>query len=241
MPLAKSSGRIKVLVTGFGPFLDITTNPSWEIARRLPSSTIGDNGESIDIIVPPEPIPAAYHKIHVQVLRLLEEHAPNLIVHMGLDVDSGPGVFKVERSAPKEGYHDIPDIERRVFTRAENKKTFGKAPTSLVTSLDIDTAIDIWRDSCSSFSMPKPQAPESNTKMKGKGKETQMIDVRLSDDVGTYVCGFNYYISMLEMQKTLGKRDVVFFHVPKLESEEEVKVGVKVAEELVKTLVAVWK
>lgn len=175
------------------------------------------------------------------MLELIEEHTPDLIVHMGLDVDNGPGVFKIEKSAPKEGYHDIPDVERKVFTRAENKKVLGKAPASLGTSLDIDSAVGKWQDACSSFSMPNLQVSGWHPKTKGKGKETQLVEVRLSDDVGTYVCGFNYYISMLEMQNRTGKRNVIFFHVPKLEKEPEVDIGVKVTQELIKALVAVLK
>ena len=243
--------QTKVLVTGFGvhsptthdptpltnppqPFLDITTNPSWEIARQLPTSITGHNGETINIVVPPDPTPAAYHKIHAQIPKLIEQHASDLIVHMGLDVDSGPGVFKIERSAPKEGYHDIPDVDRKVFTRAENKKMFGKAAASLVTTLDIDVAAGIWQDAC--YSLRLPNASVTKTKGKSKNDSKQQVDVRLSDDVGTYVCGFQYYVSMLEMQKRTGKRDVVFFHVPRLSTEEEVRIGVKVAEELIKAL-----
>lgn len=156
---------------------------------------------------------------------------------MGLDVESGPGVFKVERSARKEGYHDIPDIVRKVFTRAENKKAFGKALTSLGTTIDIDAVAEAWQAACSSLSLPIA----SGVKLKGKGKTEgkQPIDVRMSDDVGTYVCGFQYYVSMLEMQKQTGKRNAVFFHVPKLERKEEVEVGVRVAEELIRALVGV--
>jgi pyroglutamyl-peptidase len=131
-----SAAPVKVLVTGFGPFLDITTNSSWEIARRLPASILGLDGESIHLIVPDDPMPAAYHDIKTQVASLIDTHAPDLVVHMGLDVDSGPGVFKIERSAPREGYHEFPDIRRKVYTRIENKKDFAKAPASLTTSLD---------------------------------------------------------------------------------------------------------
>ncbi|KAF1848997.1 peptidase C15, pyroglutamyl peptidase I-like protein [Cucurbitaria berberidis CBS 394.84] len=235
------STPLTVLVTGFGPFLDITTNPSWEIAHRLPSSLTGLNGETITIIIPPEPTPAAYHKILAQVPKLIEKHSPDMVVHMGLDVDSGPGVFKVERSAPKEGYHEFPDVERRVFTRAENKKTFGKAPATLATTLDLVTAVDAWRDSCSSLSLAKLQASGTILKAKAKGKEKQMVEVQLTDDVGTYVCGFDYYISLLEMQKKTGKREAVFFHVPKLESHDELRVGTRVTEELIKALFGVLK
>ena len=91
------------------------------------------------------------------------------------------------------GYHDIPDVERKVLTRAENKKLFGKGPASLVTTLDLDTAVEA------------------------------------------------YYISMSEMQKKTGKQNVVFLHVPKLDSEEELQVSVRVTEELIKALIGVCK
>jgi pyroglutamyl-peptidase len=219
------------------PFLNITTNPSWEIARQLPKSLTCDGGESIDIVVPSDATPAAYHRILAQTTQLIEQHAPNLIVHIGLDVDSDPGVFKIERSAPKEGYHDIPDIDRKVFTRAENKKLFAKAPASLVTTLDIDSAADIWQAACSSMTLPTAVAV-SKSKPKGKGANKQQVDVRLSDDVGTYVCGLQYYSSMLHTQRKTGRSDVVFLHVPKLEGEQAIDVGISVAEELIKALVA---
>ncbi|CAG5156507.1 uncharacterized protein ALTATR162_LOCUS4304 [Alternaria atra] len=235
------STSVKVLVTGFGPFLDITKNPSWEIARHLPSSIAVPDGGIVNIMVPAEPIPAAYHKILTQVPALIQEHAPDLIVHMGLDVDSGPGVFKIERSALRDGYHDIPDVERRVFMRTENKKIFAKSSPSLATTLDIDRAAEVWREACSSLSLPNASAAPGGVKAKGKGKSRQPIEVTLSDDVGSYVCGFNYYISLLEMQKHTTKREVVFFHVPKLETEEEIQTGVKVAEGLIRALVVVGK
>lgn len=191
--------------------------------------------------MPAEPIPAAYHKILTLVPALVLEHAPDLVVHIGLDVDSGPGVFRVERSSLRDGYHDIPDIERRVFTRADNKKVFGKASLSLATTLDIDAAVEICRGACSSLSLPNAPAMGGSLKAKGKGKPRQTIEIRSSDDVGSYVCGFNYYISLLEMQKRTSKRDAVFFHVPKLETEEEIQVSVNVLEELIRALVAVRK
>jgi pyroglutamyl-peptidase len=69
----------------------------------------------------------------------------------------------------------------------------------------------------------------------------QLVEVELSDDVGTYVCGFECYLSLLEMQKRRGKKDVVFLHVPDLQSKEEIGVGARVVEELIRTLAGVWK
>ena len=123
---------------------------------------------------------------------------------------STAGVFEIERSALRHGCHDIPDIEKRVFTRADNKRTFAKASSSLATTINIDTAAEMWREACSSIGLRKT---------KGKEKSRQAVDLRLSDDVSSYVCGINYYNSLLEMQKRTGRRDVVFFHVLSLETE----------------------
>lgn len=179
-----STTPVKVLVTGFGPFLDITINPSWEIARRLPASILGLDGESIRLIVPNDPMPAAYHDIKAQVASLIDTHAPSLVVHMGLDVDSGPGVFKIERSAPREGYHEFLDIRRKVFTRAENRNEFAKASVSLATSLDIGAAEEIWRAACGPIAFATSEVSQQNAK-RGTRPAKQNVLVKPSDDVGT--------------------------------------------------------
>ncbi|KAF2848331.1 peptidase C15, pyroglutamyl peptidase I-like protein [Plenodomus tracheiphilus IPT5] len=229
----------KVLITGFGPFLDIANNPSWSIAKGLSNQMADIDGENVNIIVPNGPLPAAYHKIHAQIPALIAEHNPDLVLNIGVDVDSAPGVFKLEKSAKREGYHDIPDIDRRVFTRAENKKIFGKAAPSLHTSLDIETVVARWRGA--RFFLRLSDAANEAPKGKGKSNQGTPVDVQLSDDVGNYVCGFNYYVSMLEMQKLYGTRAVVFLHVPYLTSVEEITIGVQVVEELLKALVSVHR
>ncbi|KAJ4337089.1 hypothetical protein N0V87_004942 [Didymella glomerata] len=230
-----SAAPVKVLVTGFGPFLDITTNSSWEIARRLPASILGLDGESIHLIVPGDPMPAAYHDIKTQVASLIDTHAPDLVVHMGLDVDSGPGVFKIERSAPREGYHEFPDIRRKVYTRIENKKDFAKAPASLTTSLDTGAAEEIWRAACAPITLATSKVSQQNAK-KGTRLAKQNVLVQCSDDVGTDVCGFCYYVALLHLQSHTGKRHAVFLHVSPLETEADILVGVRVTEEVVRAL-----
>lgn len=221
-------------------FLNITTNPAWEIARQLPPQLLGQHEETINIRVPSDPTPAAYHKILEEIPRLITTHRPDVIVHIGLDLDSKPGVFRVERSAPKEGYHDIPDTNRKVFTRAENKKIFGKSSTSLITSLDIDTAVKTWQAACSSITVsPADKSAHVQGSKLGSKNKKQRVSVQVGDDVGTYVCGFQYYSSMLEMQKQSGKRPVVFLHVPKLDTNEQVQIGVEVTQELIRALVSV--
>lgn len=160
---------------------------------------------------------------------------------MGLAVDRD--YFAVEQSALKEGYHDIPDIERKVITRAENKKLFGKASSSLATSFDLDSVVAAWQAACGHLTFPvSGESGKGKGGAKGKGKqERRKVDVRLSDDVGTYVCGLIYFGSLLEMQKRKGTRDVVFLHVPSLEGAGEVEVGVEVTRELIVALVDAWE
>lgn len=155
---------------------------------------------------------------------------------MGLAVDRD--YFAVEQSAPREGYHDIPDIDRKVITRVENKKLFGKAPSELNTSLDLESAVPAWQAACARISFPTKG--EGQGKGGGKSKQEKIrVDVRLSDDVGTYVCGLIYFSSLVEMQKQTGSRDVVFFHVPQLNGKSEIDVGIEVTKELVVALVDV--
>lgn len=158
---------------------------------------------------------------------------------MGLAVDRD--YFAVEQSALREGYHDIPDVDRKVITRVENKKLFGKTPGSLGTSLDLETAVSAWQSACGRSSLPSKEQAASKGKGGGKSKgEKRKVDVRLSDDVGTYVCGLIHCSSLVEMQKRTGRRDVVFSHVPPLDGKGEVDVGVEVTKELVVALVDAW-
>lgn len=217
--------------------MDVKTNSSWEIARRLPASIEDTRGESIQLIVPNDPMPAAYHEIRDEVTALINTHAPDLVIHMGLDVDSR-GVFKVERSAQREGYHEFPDIRRKVFTRAENKAAFVKSPVSLSSTLDLDAAENVWRSGCASITLATSNDPHQSAK-KTKRPEKQSVFVQLSDDVGTYVCGFCYYVALLHLQTRTGTRRAVFLHVPPLRTDADIAIGVKVTQEIVRALVQV--
>jgi pyroglutamyl-peptidase len=252
----------RVLITGFGPFLDISTNPSYEIARRLPTTLSTPTG-AINVVVPDLPIPAKYHDIFTLTTSLIAEHKPDLVIHMGLA--HGRTWFAVEKGAEREGYHEVPDMGRRVITRAESKKMFGKELARLDSSLDLESAVEAWKEDVRGVKLSLGYAPgaapgkggeakEKGKKSKGKPKQepaensstkmkgsSEQVDVRLSDDVGNYVCGFQYYVSLLEMQKSTGRRNTVFFHVPYLDDEEEISVGVRVTEGLIRTLMGVWE
>ncbi|KAF2186164.1 peptidase C15, pyroglutamyl peptidase I-like protein [Zopfia rhizophila CBS 207.26] len=236
MSLNTAENEVKVLVTGFGPFQNITNNPSWEIASRLSSTLPKDS--TIKLIVHPTPAISAYHAILDYMPKLIQEHDPDIILSIGLD--QGRDYFAVEQSAQKEGYHEIPDRHRKVFTRAENKKLFCKAPDTLRSSLDLKSAVVRWRSEVGGMRLPLKACEEGNRAAKGKMKGWKEVDVRLSDEVGNFTCGFIYYVGLLEKEKR-GKGDVVFLHVPWLEGDEEIGVGVKVTEKLIGALVESWR
>lgn len=75
---------------------------------------------------------------------------------------------------------------------------------------------------------------------KGKGGKGPATDVRVSDEVGDFVCGFIYYLSLSVLEREKRKRDVVFLHVPRLEGREGIEMGVKVVEALMRALVESW-
>jgi len=128
--------------------------------------------------------------------------------------------------------------------------------------LDLNAVVAEWRNRTASFKWPpglgKLKAREGEVvALQGSvdvefkedvvgpllHNEVGTEDVRWSDAVGTYLCGFIYFTDLVEMGKNgkNKKRDVSFMHVPYLRSEEELKVGVDVAKELVQSLVKTWR
>jgi pyroglutamyl-peptidase len=64
------------------------------------------------------------------------------------------------------------------------------------------------------------------------------VDLKTSNDVGNYVCGFVYYTS-LEYFWNKRERDdtpVVFMHVPPLEEKDDVEKGVEATVGLIRAL-----
>jgi len=151
---------------------------------------------------------------------LLEEHKPDIVIHIGLD--EGRTFFGIERSAAQEGYHQNVDADRKVFTKAETKKLWGKAPERLETSLDLEETQVRWQRALRD----------------GKRRDKMELDVRISDDVGDFVCGFIYYVTLNEMGE---EKNVVFLHVPPLKDESAIKSGVAVTIALINALVEVWR
>ncbi|TVY67407.1 Pyroglutamyl-peptidase 1-like protein [Lachnellula suecica] len=207
---------LTVLVTGFSvcPFCPQSlfsgsnwpgisrhqTNPSFEIIKLLPAK-LSHKGLTIRIITHATPLKAEYHWLLTTIPPILEENQPDIVLHIGLAVERN--YFAIEKGAPREGYQQYPDVSRKVFTKAEGKKAWGKSPDRLESSIDFEDVVSRWKKSVQ-----------------------KSVDVRGSDDVGTYVCGFVYYLSLEHFWKRGdGEAKVVFFHAPLLKGEKELMEG----------------
>jgi pyrrolidone-carboxylate peptidase len=158
----------------------------------------------------PEPLKAAYHGL-LEVPKLIEQLGPDVVIHIGLAVERD--YFAIERGSDRDGYHQFPDVARKVFNKAENKKTWGKSPARLDSTLDLDDVLVKWQS----------QAGKS-------------FDLRISDDVGSYVCGFVYYASLEYFWKKGGDMPVVFMHVPPLTGKEDIAKGKKAVLALIQAI-----
>jgi len=123
-------------------------------------------------------------------------------------------------------------MDRKVFTKLEGKKAWGKSPARLDSNVDLESVLEKWK--------VEVLGKEKNKKVAGKSeKKTNeaVVDLRTSDDVGSYVCGFVYYTSLEWFWKKGKQRSVLFLHVPSLDEEKDIAKGVKVTTALIEAVV----
>ena len=212
---------------------------------RLPPSLPG----GIEVIAHPDPLESVYHALLETAPRLIREHSPDIVVHVGLA--PGQDYYSLEQGARRDGYHQSPDIARRVLTKAESRTAWGKkSADALETSFDLPRVLEGWRQRLRA-------AGGGNGKSKGgKGKPTCAaggktaydVDVRHTDDVGNYVCGLLYYATLAELARSSpdGSRYVVFLHVPPplgagAEQDRDWGKGLAVLVALIESLADAWR
>ncbi|KAI5468146.1 hypothetical protein BGZ63DRAFT_43921 [Mariannaea sp. PMI_226] len=224
---------VRVLVTGFGAFQDVTTNPSFEILKRLPQFL-----PDIEIIAHPEPLRAAYHSLLKVSPQLIHQHDPDIVLHIGLAVERD--YFAVERGACRDGYHQYPDVDRQVISKSERQKIWGKnSAERLDTSMDLERVAELWT---LNFKQMSRSNKVKDRKGHQKSCDMDSAKLKLSDDVGDYVCGLVYYTSLTELAKRgEGRRNAVFLHVPPLSGEAEIEKGKAVVEALIVALGEVFQ
>ena len=177
------------------------------------------------------------------------------MLHIGLATERD--YFAIEQSADRDDYHQNLDVDRKVFTKAETKKSWGTTKSGaerLSTTLDLDDVMERWRKGLG-LSTTENSGGGEKEERGGEGKKKKKkqkrgaadmavdVDVRLSDGVGNYVCGFIYYATLagLARQRDDSQRRAVFLHVPPLETEVDVEKGVKVVLALIEALVGTWR
>ena len=121
---------MKVLVTGFEPFLQNKQNSSWAVAEKVAAFGV----DSVDIVI--EQLPVSFKRVGDRLREVIAKHSPNVIVLLGQS--GGIDYVKVERVAlnlmdakkcDNDGY--IPDEE----------PIYNNTPSALFTNTSIKSLV----------------------------------------------------------------------------------------------------
>ncbi|OAQ72154.1 pyroglutamyl peptidase type I [Pochonia chlamydosporia 170] len=228
----KEQRELTVLVTGFGPFREqYPVNPSWEIAKGLPShlpplrakdpnSRAAQELPPVRILVHPEPIRVNYKVVRDLVPSFWDTyqgHKIDIAIHIGMA--SPRPFYQIERRAHRRGYKSL-DVDNELLDDGPEGKPddaewiWHGLPDEILTDLDIDDVHRRWQ-----------------------GHSSKDMDLRISEDPGRYLCDFIYYSSLAHLYKANRPRKVVFLHVPSDASDAYVSQGRELAVNLIRSLV----
>ncbi|KAJ8717575.1 hypothetical protein PYW07_005505 [Mythimna separata] len=124
----KYSKPKRVLITGFGPFGEFKTNPSWQAVEAMDTGNINTGHE---IILYKEKVGVRYVDVDLNVPRLLDIRKPHLTIHVG--VSKQVTTLRLEVQANKHGYKKYDSVFRKA-ARAANPSP---GPDSIATSFDV--------------------------------------------------------------------------------------------------------
>ena len=131
-PVVKASdqrdvgARRTILVTGFGQFLDVTENPSWEAIRELDGARIG--AARIAVVR----LDVSYARAADQLQQALDRVRPDVVLSLGVAPDSA---LRLETTARNLDTADSPDATGEV--RA-GKTIRAGGPATLATRLPLE-------------------------------------------------------------------------------------------------------
>jgi len=211
--------EVTVLVTGYGPFLKhAPVNASWSVTSSLPDSLPKTaTCPRIRLVKYPHPLKVAYATVLDVVPKLLSaDDKPDIVLHIGLA--AGRKYFTLERQSSRAPYSNLHDVDGHSLSDEFTETMWPSAtfPQHLKPTFDVE---DVWRRWRSNVINPD-------------------TDIRPSDDPGTFLCGFIYYLSMSwYWKKQAEERPVMFLHVPNLPKDEDIEEGRTVALGLIRALV----
>ena len=175
-------------------------------------------------------MPVAYKPVLNTVPDLISEFQPDISLHIG--VAEGRTYFAVEQTSERGVYSYGRDVDGEVFPNDEGEKLWGDQARVLSTDIDLHGVVDEWQERTAGIVWPKGSGTSIASKLASAPVEVKFRedvlkveagslsnlardgsdDVRWSDSVGTYLCAFIYYTSMVEMtRETAGhRRDTAF-------------------------------
>lgn len=113
---------------------------------------------------------------------------------------------------------------------------FGKAPARLDSGFDLEAAVGVWKRVIGGAGYVGWVGKKEKGKKRGDGGGKDLEDLRVTDGVGSYICGFIYYAALRWYWERKQRQRVVFLHVPMLEGQVQVTQGVDAVLRLVKAL-----
>ncbi|KAI6645985.1 hypothetical protein LOD99_13240 [Oopsacas minuta] len=167
--MAESDKKVvSVTMTGFGPFMDIKTNPSWTVVQGA-AKVLSENTDLKLVSV--QELTVVYADVSKKVKEMHVEFKPDLAIHVG--VAKGYANITIESQSVRSGY-SIEDVSGCTPPKFEAVCDAVKPPNECIT-----TAIDT-----------KEIHKHCSDKLAGK------VGFKLSTDPGLYLCGFCYYTSL---------------------------------------------
>ena len=161
------ANRPNVIITGFGPFRNISENPSWlAIKDGL------DIDKGVNIII--EEMEVSYEAVDIRVPRLWDDYKPILVVHVGLAAHQ-PHI-RLERIARDGPYHktDIKSYAPHIY---DDDSAQGEISNST---------------NCTKFNLEKVCEKFAHARCQGDLD----LEIEISEDAGLYVCEYTYKTSL---------------------------------------------
>jgi pyrrolidone-carboxylate peptidase len=192
-PKRASFGKIHFVVTGFGPFDKIDTNPTETICRKLRSHLQQSNcalGESLvrsEII---ETSAEAARQAVADIFVKCDPIIPTIIVHLGLNKDEV--CFHLEQCAYNEAKFRVPD-QRGYQPHSEPVVVDRPIEDFIETTLDVQLLAERMTE------------------------VYQNAGTVVSQDPGRFVCNYTYYRSLLFAQGRSNTTSL-FVHIPDMTS-----------------------
>ncbi|KYK56340.1 hypothetical protein DCS_03338 [Drechmeria coniospora] len=248
---AHKSNELTVLVTGFDGLPNNTViNPSWEVAKSLPSQLpVGINSSipRVKILVPSDAIPVSYEAVDNFVPTIWDpSKGPEVDIAVHLGMWAPRTTYRLEKNAVRSGYK-LRDANCKCVSSANGANSNSNCdwmevgndscpdgqyrqgnawnhgqqpPAELQTDLDLE---DIYQRFYESGETDN-QWPGIDFKITSYNKEI-------------FLCQYLYYSSMafLRGQNRPGK--VVFLHVPSLTTPEAIQTSKDVTMNLIRSIV----